>query len=321
MYQDMLSSLAHGENPIFNDKLGKKGKVPGKRFKKTDRRIAILARLCTASGDTWSHLSKCVVEQFQANLTKSALIAGQAIKNQGEVEFEWTCADSEGTLDKAPGSARVGLIELKWVELAIDPKVSAHKLFVCSDGDATKVSDQVAGSKDLNKFCEVTLAVNALCQEFLGFAECVLINGVERFRQLNPGKQWTSVELKYMMTFHQRLEKFAEQQGMTFDAKVNEALAALTAAIHPAFARGQKQCYAAIKVLVGLYVEGKELAAAENTKTLIPEPMPENKTLFDFIRTFLDVVTASSAISSNSGADACVAVLQGLAELLEHWPI
>ena len=77
----MLFSLAHGENPIFNDKLGKKGKVPGKRFNKTDRHIAILARVCTASGDTWSHLSKCVVEQFQANLTTSALIAAQAIKN------------------------------------------------------------------------------------------------------------------------------------------------------------------------------------------------------------------------------------------------
>ena len=317
----MLSSLAHGENPIFNATLGKKGK----RFKQTDRHIAILARLCTASGDTWSHLRKCVVEQFQANLTKSALIAGQAIKNQGEVEFEGTCSDSViiaiGTLDKAPGSARVGLIELKWLELAIDPKVSAHKLFVCSDGDATKVSDQVAGSKELNKFCEATLAVNALCQEFLGLAECLFINSVERFRQLNPGKQWTSVELKYMMTFHQRLEKFAEQQGMTFDAKVNEALAALTAAIHPAFARGQKQCYGAIKVLVGLYAEGKELASVEDTKTRIPEPMPENKTLFDFIRAFLDVVAASSAISSNSGADACVAVLQGLAELLEQWPM
>ena len=142
----MLCSLAHGENPIFNDTLGKKGE----RFKKTGRHIAILARLCTASGDTWSHLRKCVVEQFQANLTKSALIAGQAIKNQGEVEFEGTCSDSDGTLDKAPGSARVGLIELKWLELAIDPKVSAHKLFVCSDDDATKVSDQVAGSKNLS---------------------------------------------------------------------------------------------------------------------------------------------------------------------------
>ena len=40
------------------------------------------------------------------------------------------------------------MIELKWLELAIDPKVSAHKLFVCLDGDATKVSDQVVGSKN-----------------------------------------------------------------------------------------------------------------------------------------------------------------------------
>ena len=82
-----------------------------------------------------------------------------------------------------------------------------------------------------------------------------------------------------MMTFHQRLEKFAEQQGMNFDPavhdvekfhKVNEALGALTAAIHPAFARGQKQCYGAIKVLVGLYADGKGLASVENTKTRIP---------------------------------------------------
>ena len=43
--------------------------------------------------------------------------------------------------------------------------------------------------------------------------------------------------------------------------------------------------------------------------------------LFDFIHEFLQVAAASAGVTETSGADVCVDVLQGLAQVLERWPV
>ena len=106
---------------------------------------------------------------------------------------------------------------------------------------------------------------------------------------------------------------------MKLDARVHEALATLAAALRPAFARSQKEFFGAARALVGLYSEGKEVPDIAGAMQRIPEPLAENKALFNVIRDFLWVADASAGITKRSGADACVVALQGLAQVLEQW--
>ena len=67
-------------------------------------------------------------------------------------------------------------------------------------------------------------------------------------------------------------------------------------ALSPALARGQKQCYGAVKVLLDLYAEGKELAAVETTIQRIPKPLDENKQLFDLLVKLLEAFPGGRAL-------------------------
>lgn len=308
-FKDALRSLAECDNPVFNDLQRKKDK----RFKLTDRHQAMLGRVAKASEDTWSHLADCVVRQFEAHITKSAIVVARALGSNGEVELE----ASEGAVGGEVGAVgRVGLLDLKWLEVEVDAQVSGHALFSDDEGSA-----QVVGSKHFRRFRDVTLAVASICEGFLELAECGLANNIARFRDLSQKHEWSAAELKRAMDCPKRVETFAGQQGLKLDARVHEALATLAAALRPAFARSQKEFFGAARAMVGLYSEGKEVPDIAGVMQRIAEPLAENKVLFDFIRDFLRVADASAGITKRSGADACVVALQGLAQVLEQWPM
>ena len=140
--------------------------------------------------------------------------------------------------------------------------------------------------KGLQQFRETLEAVTALCKGLLAVVECALVHNVERFARLHPEKRWQIAELHVLATFPTRLEAFARKEKLTWETR--EPLSQLMTALSPALARGQKQCYGAVKVFLDLYAEGKELAAVEATIQRIPKPLDENKQLFDLLVKLLE---------------------------------
>ena len=138
----------------------------------------------------------------------------------------------------------------------------------------------------MQQFRETLGAVAALCNGLLAVVECALAHNVERFARLHPDKRWQIAELHVLATFPTRLEAFARKEKLTWETR--EPLSQLMNALSPALARGQKQCYGAVKVLLDLYAEGKELAAVETTIQRIPKPLDENKQLFDLLVKLLE---------------------------------
>ena len=74
-------------------------------------------------------------------------------------------------------------------------------------------------------------------------------------------------------------------------------LAKLQAAVVPALSENQKQCYAAVKVLTDLYIEGKHVGEVDKTIGRIPEPTETNKALFNFIVEFLQAILVLFSLS------------------------
>ena len=104
------------------------------------------------------------------------------------------------------------MIDLKWLE-EVDAQVCEHALFSEDEGSA-----QVAGSKRFQEFRGVTLAVASLNQAFLQLAECGLASNVTRFRDLSYKREWSAAELKHMMDWPKRVERFSAQQGLNLEA-------------------------------------------------------------------------------------------------------
>ena len=314
-FRKQLEGLAFGQNPVFSTAQRKNS-----RFKPTIRHSSdsiLESRLVKASEEAWSHMSERALLIFWDQLERSATIAADVLRNNGEVKLE----DDGGLVDEE-GVARHGvwhgLIEFKWLALEIHPEVSQHPFF--AQGEA-EVSDQVAGSKHLNAFRKVVLAVDAICNELLSLAECALVNNVERLRNLHHDKQWSTAELKKMMGFTDRLECFFAPNGIRLSGEFRDVLAELVDALQPAFTRGQQQFYGAMRVLVDLYAEGKHLSDMQNTVTKILTPAEANNIFFALLRRFVETATAGEGVSESSGPEACLAAAQGVAEVLEQWPM
>ena len=70
--------------------------------------------------------------------------------------------------------------------------------------------------------------------------------------------------------------------------ETNEALSSVVLALEDVVSANQKQCYGAIRVLVDLFVEGKQ-ASTKETKANIPQPTAKNAFLFEWLGTLLEV--------------------------------
>lgn len=286
-FKKMLEDLAGGQNPIFNISARKKDT----RFKFTDIHKTILGRVEAVNEQTWVHLMNCVLRSFETRITASIRVAAKALTNNGEVELEREGGDEFHALSDEAGSALVGLMDLNWLAAKIDQKISKHAFFVDTQGSAQVDTSRKSWLKPhWVRFSAVVADVDSICKEFLSLTECALINTVPRLRQLHPDKHWATAEIKTLMGFEKRLEKFATSLGIQFPPAILDPLASLVASLRPVFAHSQKKCYGAIKVVVDLYAEGKTLGNMDDVIQRIPEPAEENKAFFNFTVEFLQVV-------------------------------
>ena len=232
------------------------------------------------------------------------------------------------------GSAQVSFIDLKRIQVSIDSQLTKHKLIVggtyagsaqvSADNKSKRpanASGNAFGHLHLKGFREIlSLAENLSCS-FVGLAECALISNVDRIRELHPDRQWTTEQIKSFMQVPEAVKEFARGEGIDLETAVLDALAELVAALEPALSRNQKQYYGAIKVLVDLYAEGKELPNVAEAVRNIPKPTAENKCMFVLLQKFLEAVAKIPQISKSSSVEDCIDAYGPLTDVLEHWPM
>ena len=286
-FHDMLQDMAGGDNPILNAHLRKK------LSRKSKGRDAIVLRAETIAEQTWTHLRKGVLEGFAAYLSEAVHTAVKALENNGDVQIQVEDLDGE------PAGKVIQFINLKMLAVKIDQEVSNH---VVIKGPAQEIaaSGDVVVSKHLKMLRETVCAVDELGQEFLKIAECALVSNVSRFRDVQHRvRYWDSAEIKRMAGFTKALESKLglESCSTNLGPDVVAGLAKLQAAVVPALSENQKQCYAAVKVLTDLYVEGKHVGEVDKTIGRIPEPTETNKALFNFIVEFLQAILVFFSLS------------------------
>ena len=84
-----------------------------------------------------------------------------------------------------------------------------------------------------------------------------------------------------------KLHNFFEKRPLAKETM--EALSSLVLVLDDVASANQKQCYGAIRVLVDLFVEGKQVPTPKETKANIPQPTAKNAFLFEWLGTLLEV--------------------------------
>ena len=213
-------------------------------------------------------------------------------------------------------------MDLKRTQFSIDSKILQHELiagptdFGSDSKLAANSSGNVFGHLSFKGFCELLKVVDDLSRRFMGLAECALISNVARLRELHPDRKWRTDQIKSSMQVFEAVKEFARAEGIYVETAVLDGLEELVKALEPALSHNQKQCYGAIKVLVQLYSEGKELPNVAEVVQNMPKPTTENKCFFVFIRKLLASISIISQISNKSSVENCIDVYGPLADVL-----
>ena len=263
------------ENPIFNATRRRAS------FKLTDYHLVLLQRFESTQSKVWSHLRDCTMRHCHAQISKDIITSAGALQKNGEVDL--------GSQEVG----KVGLIELTASRFCLPETLVQHAFF----GQRAAFGQ---GKNDHGALVTLMADVDSLTKEFFQLASCALVHSVQRLRDLHLGKTWATKEITGWRDYPKKLETFLEKQCVKGATKrplakeTWEALSLLVHALDDVVSANQKQCYGAIKVLVDLFVEGKQVAEIQTTKDSIPQPTAKNKFFFQWLANVLEVVRCNN---------------------------
>ena len=201
----------------------------------------------------------CTKNQFMDKLTEGLRLATEALRNNGDV-----------VVDEL--SAHVSFITMQWIHFGVEIALTSHDWCL-------KASRQVGkqpGHVGLKGFLDCLTQVDMLSTSFVDLAECALIGSIPRLRELHPDKQWLPDEISALSGLRDKANEFARSEGIDMGSELTGWLAALVEALQPTINHRQKQSYGAVKVLVGVYADGKDMSNAEEVVQKLPAPTGEN---------------------------------------------
>ena len=270
-FHKAVQNATSGENPILSA-VGRKSS-----FKLKECHNILLQRFGSIQSKVWDHLRSCARLHCHTKLSRDIMTSAAALQNNGEVTIE----PEEG--------GKVGLIDLTSIKFCLPEIVSQHTLFAASGQGSCQGKDGRAA------LVALLSDVDSLTKEFFQMVSCVLLHGAQRLRDLLPGKAWATREITGWRAYPMKLHNFFENDCGTNETKrplakeTMDALSSLVLVLDDVVSANQKQCYGAIRVLVDLFVEGKQVTTIHATKANIPQPTAKNAFLFEWLGTLLEV--------------------------------
>ena len=271
-FHKAVQNATSGENPILSA-VGRKSS-----FKLKECHNILLQRFGSIQSKVWDHLRSCARLHCHTKLSRDIMTSAAALQNNGEV-----------TIETEEGS-KVGLIDLTSIKFCLPEIVSQHTLFAASGQGSCQGKDGRAA------LVALLSDVDSLTKEFFQMVSCALLHGAQRLRDLHPGKAWPTREITGWRAYPMKLHNFFENDCGTNETKrplakeTMDALSSLVLVLDDVVSANQKQCYGAIRVLVDLFVEGKQVTTStKETKANIPQPTAKNAFLFEWLGTLLEV--------------------------------
>ena len=233
----------------------------------------LISRFKQLQSDVWTSLRRGAQREFRTKLTESLSIATNALTTGGLAEYEVGAGEGEVRLEVSRTVHELmDLVDFRR-QFSLDAAVSKHPLFKAEPAtDGGEAADGVASGHvvrcamhpELKLFGEIVRDVAVLCADLFDLVECAILQSSSGLRDLHRDKHYRLEDGQRFMAFPSRLRIVGHRWASSdpafdgFDQHYPQ-LSVLVKAVSPIIEAEHKKTYAAVNILIGLFIQGKPM--------------------------------------------------------------